>query len=135
MTPDPTQFVFHVTPTCNLPSIAEQGLLPQIGPRSAEANEPSPRVYCFTSLKAVETALSTWLGEQFEADEESLSLLAVAYVPDAPEFFECEIDRPLDPSSLWLITNDLGSICSLDDLPSQWSQLNAAYASVSCSLA
>lgn len=61
--------LYHVTHAENLESILMRGLVPQIGPRSAQANEALRCVYLFTSAEACETALMNWLGDEFEDTE------------------------------------------------------------------
>lgn len=71
--------VYHVTPAANIPSIMEHGLIPQVGARSILMDE-SPALFFFDSKEALENALSNWLGDAFEDDEE-LTILQV----DVPE--------------------------------------------------
>lgn len=54
----------------NLESIRQHGIVPAVGERSAELREAHAAVYTFCSLEDVVTALSNWLGEAFEDDEE-----------------------------------------------------------------
>jgi hypothetical protein len=67
---------YHVTPTRNLRSIMKNGLHPQIGDRSRQLDGEVEGVFLFPSLSDVEAAVSSWLGDEFDEDEE-LSLLAV----------------------------------------------------------
>lgn len=78
------QLVYHVTPASNLTAIYAQGLVPQIGPRSRLARESRPAVYCFPTQEAMETALSNWLGEQFDLDEELVVLQIDTDLIDGP---------------------------------------------------
>lgn len=64
------QPLYHITPVENLSSIMTDGLLPQIGDRSADLGGPEPAIYCFTSREACETALGSWLGDEFEGVDE-----------------------------------------------------------------
>ena len=73
-------FLYHITPTENVPSIKRNGLVPQIGPRATLIGEPEKAVYFFYSIKEVDNALLNWLGEEFGEDEE-LSLITV-YLTD-----------------------------------------------------
>lgn len=61
--------LYHVTPAAKLESILQNGLIPQIGERSALAGETSKSLYLFTSLEACESGLMNWLGEEFEDTE------------------------------------------------------------------
>lgn len=67
---------YHVTPTRNLRSIMKNGLRPQIGDRSSQLDGEVEGIFLFPSLGDVEAAVSSWLGDEFDEDEE-LSLLAV----------------------------------------------------------
>ena len=68
---------FHITTDDKLALILSQGLVPQIGERSAELGEATPAVYLFPTLEALEDALGGWLGECFEDEEEDLHILQV----------------------------------------------------------
>ena len=63
--------VFHVTEAGNWGAIQEEGLIPQVGERSAELNEP-PGIYVFPTEDDMNTALSQWLGEWFDEKEEQI---------------------------------------------------------------
>lgn len=75
----PTVF-FHVTPTKNLRKVKKNGLVPNIGDRSASIGEGTPMIYLFGSKDDAEDAVINWLGDEFDEDE-SLSLLAVTLPP------------------------------------------------------
>jgi hypothetical protein len=68
--------VYHVTPTRNLRSIMKSGLHPKIGDRSSQLDGEVEGIFLFPSLIDVEAAVSSWLGDEFDEDEE-LSLLAI----------------------------------------------------------
>lgn len=68
--------LYHLTPHDNIDGILRNGLVPQIGPRSAIVNETVPAVFCFVDLDEVETALMNWLSDYFDEDE-PLALLRV----------------------------------------------------------
>lgn len=69
---------YHVTRTKNLESIMQSGLLPKIGRLSKILGEKEVRIYLFPSTDDMNTALSSWLGEnleeEFGEDEEFCSL-------------------------------------------------------------
>lgn len=65
---------FHVTPTSNLMSIRRSGLLPGIGRRSMEVEEPEPGIWLFPSWRAMEDA--QWLYELID-DDETIAILLV----------------------------------------------------------
>lgn len=67
---------YHVTPTRNLRSIMKDGLVPQIGNRSSQLAGENEGIFLFPSVDDVEAAVSSWLGDEFDEDED-LSLLAV----------------------------------------------------------
>lgn len=101
--------LFHITPYENLNNILYMGLHPAVGPRSILIKEVKPAIYLFSSIEAVETALSTWLGN--ELTEERLVLLEInlpnfikAYQnKNAP--FEFQVLRPI-PSKYIKVIND-----------------------------
>ena len=78
---DSQDFFWHVTTVDALPSILQDGLQPQIGPRSEELGESVAQVYMFGSREDMDNALSNWLGESLE--DEELAIIAIAR-KDAP---------------------------------------------------
>lgn len=60
---------YHVTPKENVKSIKEKGLIPQIGERAKSCGETEEKIYLFPTLQDMETALSSWLGIEFENDD------------------------------------------------------------------
>ena len=68
--------MYHVTPTKNLRSIMKNGLRPQIGDRSAKLHGEENGIFLFPTLDDVEDAVSNWLGDEFDEDED-LTLLAI----------------------------------------------------------
>ncbi|GAB0154371.1 hypothetical protein [Marinobacterium sp. BA1] len=69
---------YHVTPVENVPSILEHGLVPTIGPRSEELGEPHSTTFAFVDRQACETALGSWLGDEFEdVPEDGLAILQI----------------------------------------------------------
>ena len=63
---------YHVTNSDNLKSIMEKGLLPQSGPRSSELGDYG--VFLFNDLDSLEDAISNWLGDLFDEDDELVIL-------------------------------------------------------------
>lgn len=107
---------YHVTPAKSLAAIAERGLEPRIGPRSAEAGEFEAQVYLFTSLEAVEHALLNWMAEVFE-DDERLALLGVELDGAAEaDSYECAVTETIKADRLWVLTDDLDSEPSIASL-------------------
>lgn len=68
---------YHVTPQENMASIRAEGLIPQVGERSKKLSEP-PSVFLFPTIEDMETALGSWLGEEFEDYEEELVSLKIS---------------------------------------------------------
>lgn len=81
--------VYHVTETASVPSILRKGLVPAIGPRSAdlgETGEPLPAVWVFPDREQMDNALMSWFGEWWEewgprGEDTELSVLTL----DVPE--------------------------------------------------
>lgn len=88
--------LFHVTEQQLLPRILEEGLQPQVGPRSLEAGEQLPAVFCFTSREAVENALSNWLGELFDELTVALVILELDASPELPAHSDVAYERAIE---------------------------------------
>lgn len=76
--------MYHVTPLKNLASIRKSGLVCKIGPRSKKIGEPISAIYLFPELRYANEAVGSWLGEEFDDDEE-LILLPVNVTEDDVE--------------------------------------------------
>lgn len=78
-----TKTLYHATYQKNLPSIEKDGLLLQVGERSALMNE-SPGIFLFPNYEDCEHALMNWLGEEFEDfdEEEPVITLEVTLPAD-----------------------------------------------------
>jgi hypothetical protein len=73
---------YHVTLSENLGSIMEKGLVPTVGDRSKKLNEQAC-VFLFPDRDSAEDALSGWLGDQFDEDEDiTFALLEVTLPPE-----------------------------------------------------
>lgn len=85
--PVPKTF-FHITSKVNLHNIQKQGLKPVIGANSHKINEEEPKVYLFDSRESVVQALTGWLGDEFDEDEELvlLSVPSTAVQNSTPSF-------------------------------------------------
>ena len=70
-----SNFVYHVTPTKNLKSIAKQGLVPTIGDRSSQIAGEESGIYVFPDRASAEDAVMNWLGDEF--DDEPLTMLKI----------------------------------------------------------
>jgi hypothetical protein len=66
--------LYHVTTKEAYELIKVEGLKPQIGRRSRQANETKPAIYLFADLITCEEAIMNWLGDCFNDDAELLIL-------------------------------------------------------------
>lgn len=76
--------LYHVTLMDNVESILKDGLIPQIGARSAEYGELFNAVYMFPNIEDMECALGQWLGDWYNdnyGEDTPLAVLEVT-VPD-----------------------------------------------------
>src|SRR5690554_3767284 len=86
------EIAFHVTLAENCESILATGLQARIGPRSRML-ESRPAVFLFPDRQSCDTALSTWLGDEFEdVPEDGLVILAVD-ITGLPYQFSVEFER------------------------------------------
>ena len=69
------KFVYHVTPTKNLQSIAKNGLTPNLGDRSNKISGEVKGIYVFPDKVSAEDAVMNWLGDEFE--DEHLTMLKI----------------------------------------------------------
>ena len=60
--------LYHLTPVKNLESILQNGLIPQIGPRSEHVGEKQAAVFCYPEEDYVEGALEGWIKDYFPND-------------------------------------------------------------------
>lgn len=101
---------YHVTPIENLPAILEHGLLPAIGPRSAELGEDSPAVFAFVDRQSCDTALGSWLGDVFEdVPEGGLVIFEIKsdIRPTSSDAgFEALFTQPVPPQCLRVLGED-----------------------------
>lgn len=98
---------WHITPEENVNSILENGLIPQIGARSRNADEPVPAIYLFGSKEEAEDAAMNWLGDEFEeTEEENLALLQVKIptnIEVKKEAFEYQVFEPIPAENIKVI--------------------------------
>lgn len=92
---------YHVTPVENYNSIMVNGLVPQIGDRSAGL-ETQPAVFLFPTEEDMDTALSSWLGNEFEdyAENELVSLevlLPDTFVTYSDVAYEVSVTEVIPP--------------------------------------
>ena len=69
--------MYHVTPSSNVKSILKNGLTPSKGSNSQDYGEEQDSVYLFPTIEDAEDALGNWLGDQYEDEDISFSLLKV----------------------------------------------------------
>ena len=106
------QKFYHVTPSRNLQSIINQGLIPQIGARSQQIEGEICGIFCFKSLDDLDAAMSSWLGDLFDEDEQ-LSLIevdptdAIMANPDDCAEFEVVFTTPIGPNNLKVLSEDI----------------------------
>lgn len=98
--------LYHLTPVMNLAAISVDGLIPQVGPRSARAGEVEPFVHCYSAFEVVERKLKDGWAREFDAGEK-LALLAINLSPRGAHPVECAYGVPLKPHLLWLVTDDI----------------------------
>lgn len=84
---------YHVASRTNLEAITEEGLAPRVGERSARLGEAESRIYLFDSQASAEDALGSWLGDEYD-DEDELVLLSTdaSNVQTAKPSFEDDED-------------------------------------------
>lgn len=75
ITPMPKVF-YHVTRKENFENIMANGLNPATGERSTAIGEEEDRIYFFDSIAAMEDAFASWLGDEFD-EEDELILLSI----------------------------------------------------------
>lgn len=101
---------FHVTPAVNVPAILQDGLLPQVGPRSRQL-ESEAGIFVFLELDALEDALANWMMDAFD-EGVSLALLAVDLTgrgdvrQTGAEYERC-VMALVAPADIQIITGDL----------------------------
>lgn len=98
--------LYHVTTVSALASIMENGLLPQIGPRSSDLGEDKPAIYAFASLEAVEDALCGWMGESLPGDAEIAVIEIDLDIHPEPDSFEVVLTETVPPALFRRILNE-----------------------------
>lgn len=88
---------FHYTPLSNARKIIATGLVPLIGERSEALGENVPGIYLFPDYESAESAMESWLLDEFEEDE-AIALLGVSIPNDVRIQSDVEYElRALDP--------------------------------------
>lgn len=107
----------HVTPVENLPSILSVGIRPAIGDRSVAAGETKPRVYLFPSREDCETALSTWLGDEFEdCPDDGLAILEVDITGlqlESDVAYEVSVAEDIEASRIVSVMNESWKVIAI----------------------
>ena len=101
---------YHVTPTKNLKSIKQNGLVPSVGKSSSKAGEGGARTYLFKHKEHAEDAVSNWMGDEHDEDEK-LSLLKVKVHPKHVEQhkdaeWEHSTQHKIEPKHIRVITKN-----------------------------
>lgn len=113
--------LYHVTPARNLDGIAQDGLIPVIGPRAQTFGEEEKAVYCFRSLGDLEDALGApWLEEAFDPDQPLVALQIDVNPTDISHIegagFEFVFTEVIDPSFINILSLDVWTEVSIQDL-------------------
>lgn len=110
--------LYHLTPASSIPSILREGLVPQIGERSALVGETAPAIYCFADLRELEDALTNWMAEYFDEDE-PLSLLRFVASSDTTygegAGYEVVVTSPIPAASLAVLYEDVWDAALIED--------------------
>lgn len=100
---------YHLTPFENLDQIWDTGLIPAVGPRSAELGETVPGIYVFPDRHTLEQALGSWLEDAFDP-EAALSCLLIdleGLACDSDVDYELRILEPVAPDRIALLSTDI----------------------------
>ena len=104
-----SNYMYHVTPAENIKHILKDGLVPTKGSNSQTYGEEQDNVYLFPTIEDAEDALGNWLGDQYEDEDISFSLLQVD-VTGLPLKSETEWEyytqSVISPDRIKLIKND-----------------------------
>jgi hypothetical protein len=103
--------LYHVTPTRNLGRILREGLLPRKGPRSRNAKERVPAIYCFPDQTSLEEGISQWFFDLF-TDETPLALLEITVAAgvriESDVAWERHLLVPIPPDHLQVLDRNYG---------------------------
>ena len=101
---------YHVTPTCNVPRIMREGLLPRRGSRSRRLGESREAVYLFKEREAAADGLANWLGDELPEDEPValivVDLPAGARILDTTADYELIVADRIPPENLTVMEFD-----------------------------
>jgi hypothetical protein len=93
---------YHVTSANNIPSILKNGLVPQIGNRSAKIHEDQPEIFMFADIASLEDAMQNWLLDEFDEDE-PLKILKITLPENHPiskNGSEITTTNPISPNNI-----------------------------------
>jgi hypothetical protein len=103
--------LYHVTPTRNLGRILRKGLLPRRGPRSRDAKERIPAIYCFPDQASMEEGSAQWFFDLF-AEVTPLTLLGITVPADVHVKSDVPWERhllvPIPPNHLQVLDRNYG---------------------------
>lgn len=114
---------FHITNKKNLDSILDNGLIAQIGERSAKENEEVSRVYLFPKSAEMDIALANWFGKNFKSKEDII-ILQLDLPPkfpvcrDGSTFMQTSVNSEVQSFSTYIITS-FGAFC-YNDIPAKY---------------
>lgn len=103
--------LYHVTPAQNIDSILKDGLIPQIGARSALANDRCA-IYLFKGRNSVDNAMMNWFCDEFDEDETfalfkiNRNALDKGYAYSEVEW-ELAYTKTIPPAAITLISTDI----------------------------
>lgn len=77
--------MYHVTLIEHVESILAEGLIPQLGNMAKDCGETKKAIWLFPDRESVETALSSWLGEELEAryGEDCETAIIAIHLPES----------------------------------------------------
>lgn len=105
-TPEDETTVWHVTPTKNLPSIMQTGLVPQIGKRSQSAGEDRPAVFVFPDEESLEGA-GEWLNDAMPRHAALLKVrVPKNWISHSSVDWEQMVTKPIPPDRIEVMSKD-----------------------------
>lgn len=100
--------VWHVTQKRYLPSILQNGLVPQRGTSSRRAREKTNAIYVFPDWTSLEDALTNWLGDETTQRQSVLELTVPEnWLVQDQIRWEASINQPVPPSAIKVLIPDI----------------------------
>lgn len=99
--------IYHVTLSENVAKILELGLIPQIGTLASACAEVENRTFFFSSVAALEDALSGWMGNELEEADALSVLLIDSFGLELKQDLDYELysTKPIPPSRITVIVD------------------------------